>query len=291
MPADINASDAVVAEREWEMFLDAIVANVCQGAFCVNPFYEGRRAKNKPLQLRAAAAAGLTIPETLVSSDPLEVRKFFARHDGKIIFKPFNFTTWKAGKNSYSSFTTSVSREQIDWDDAILLCPGLYQSHVHKQYEVRITFMGHEYIGAQIMSQEFGESSVDWRAGRASQEIRNEPISVPPHIAKCCIRLMQSLGIVFGAFDFIIQPNGDYVFLEVNEMGQFLWFEEENSHFALLDTFVKFLISRRPDFRRETNQIDFRFQDFKKSQDYADIVSGTAQLGHTKIKHQGLVMD
>ena len=102
---------------------------------------------------------------------------------------------------------------------------------------------------------------------------------------------MQSLGVVFGAFDFIVQPNGDYVFLGVNEMGQFLWFAEENSHFALLDTFVKFLISRRPDFRRETNQIDFRFQDFKKSQDYADIVSGTAQLGHTKIKHQGLVMD
>lgn len=32
---------------------------------------------------------------------------------------------------------------------------------------------------------------------------------------------MRKLGIIFGCFDFIVTPDEEYVFLEVNPMGQF----------------------------------------------------------------------
>jgi hypothetical protein len=60
---------------------------------------------------------------------------------------------------------------------------------------------------------------------------------------------MRSLGILFGAFDFIVTPEGEHVFLEVNASGQFLWVEEANPEIHLLAPFVDFLLSRQPDFR------------------------------------------
>lgn len=41
----------------------------------------------------------------------------------------------------------------------------------------------------------------------------------------------------------IVTPGGDYVFLEVNEMGQFLWIEAANPEIRLLDHFCSFLMS------------------------------------------------
>lgn len=56
---------------------------------------------------------------------------------------------------------------------------------------------------------------------------------------------MRQLGIVFGCFDFIITPDDEYIFLEVNEMGQFLWIEEILPELKLLDKFCEFLVSSK----------------------------------------------
>jgi D-alanine-D-alanine ligase-like ATP-grasp enzyme len=36
---------------------------------------------------------------------------------------------------------------------------------------------------------------------------------------------MEHLGLVYGAFDFIVTPEGRYVFLEVNPGGAYMWVE------------------------------------------------------------------
>jgi len=54
---------------------------------------------------------------------------------------------------------------------------------------------------------------------------------------------MRKMGLVFGSLDFIVTPNDEYIFLEVNEQGQFLWMEEYNLDFKMLDIFVNFLVS------------------------------------------------
>ena len=36
---------------------------------------------------------------------------------------------------------------------------------------------------------------------------------------------MRKMGLVFCALDFIVTQDDEYVFLEVNEQGQFLWIE------------------------------------------------------------------
>ena len=46
------------------------------------------------------------------------------------------------------------------------------------------------------------------------------------NIARKCREYLAHLGLNFGCFDFIVTPSGDYVFLECNPNGQWLWVED-----------------------------------------------------------------
>jgi hypothetical protein len=59
-----------------------------------------------------------------------------------------------------------------------------------------------------------------------------------------CIRLVKQLGLEFGAIDLILRPDGEYVFLEINPNGQWLWLEPA-SGLPFTDTLADLLIERR----------------------------------------------
>jgi hypothetical protein len=88
-----------------------------------------------------------------------------------------------------------------------------------------------------------------------------EPYQLPGHLAEQCSSLLKKLGLVFGCFDFIVTPTGDYIFLEVNEMGQFL-FVEDYSGLPLLDAFTEFLI-QGVDFAWDAERISIHHSDLQ----------------------------
>jgi glutathione synthase/RimK-type ligase-like ATP-grasp enzyme len=49
---------------------------------------------------------------------------------------------------------------------------------------------------------------------------------LPVETADRCRRLVGALGLTYGAIDLIVTTEGDYVLLEVNPAGQYLWLEE-----------------------------------------------------------------
>jgi hypothetical protein len=62
------------------------------------------------------------------------------------------------------------------------------------------------------------------------------------------LRLMRRLGLVYGAIDLRVRPDGEHVFFEVNPSGQWL-FVEERTGLPLTRTFVDVLagLDRAPD--------------------------------------------
>ncbi len=42
-----------------------------------------------------------------------------------------------------------------------------------------------------------------------------------------CLLFLQHFNLNFGCFDFIVDKNGNYIFLECNTNGQWMWLEEE----------------------------------------------------------------
>jgi hypothetical protein len=241
-PESMPPGEKEVAFREWEGLSRGFWDLVAPQAFWVNPLESRTRALSKPTQLAIAAQVGLRIPPTLFSNSPVEIRKFIARFPGEAIYKGFRPAVWETEDGLERLLTTRVELDDLPDDPALLLCPGVFQRRIEKKYEIRATFMGDYCIAARLLSQENKDTEVDWRT--ASYKVPVVPEELPDEVAGRCRLLMRDLGIVFGCFDFIVTPGGDYVFLEVNEMGQFLWLEEAVPEMLLLESFCSFLVHR-----------------------------------------------
>ena len=54
-----------------------------------------------------------------------------------------------------------------------------------------------------------------------------EPFSLPEQVEASLLRLMDRFGINFASLDMILTPEGEFVFLELNPNGAWLWLEFE----------------------------------------------------------------
>ncbi|RMF66773.1 MAG: hypothetical protein D6740_12690, partial [Alphaproteobacteria bacterium] len=224
-PPVVSKEDHAFAARELRFFHNALWHAVAPDAFWVNPFAAARRADSKLLQLRLARAAGLTIPETLVSNDPGEIRAFLQAHrETGVVYKPFAVNSWEEDGGMLATLTSTVSEKDLPDDEVLRATPNILQRRVPKAYEVRLTIMGAHAVAVRIDSQNHPSGAVDWR-NIFPEELPLSPLTLPEDVVARCRAVMKALGIVFGCMDLIVTPGGEVVFLEVNEMGQWLWIE------------------------------------------------------------------
>jgi len=264
----LHPADVKFAQNEANEFVQSMMHALNDGTrFWVNPLQAKLRADRKPVQLAAARAVGLRIPETLISNEPARIRAFFDRHHGRIIYKPMTAASWRSETETHVSYTAPVTAEVLAEDAALSNAPAIYQTEISKAFELRVTLIGRTLFAARLESQQSDFYKTDWRANMLTQNLRTAPFTLPPAIAERCLALADALGVVFGCLDLIVTPDDEYVFLEINEMGQFLWVEEENEAFPLLDCFVKFLISRDPAFRYQDGDRQFSLQAYMASPD------------------------
>ncbi|MFM9073679.1 MAG: hypothetical protein ACKOOC_09800, partial [Cyanobium sp.] len=92
-----------------------------------------------------------------------------------------------------------------------------------------------------------------------------EEVELPEQVRSACIGLMHELGLVFGYIDLIVTKDQEYVFLEVNQMGQFLWVEEANPNIPLLDAFCQFLMAGHVDFAYDRSRQKFTLEEFQSA--------------------------
>jgi hypothetical protein len=211
-PAIADEAVAAFAYREArELFLGwtASVRNV------INPRSEEWRAELKPFQLFAAQEVGLRIPRTLVSNDPGEIRAFADSLDGEAIFKvlsatPFQFTA-----------TTILEERHLAMLDAAPLAPTIFQERIRADRHLRVTVVDDRVFTAAIEPVR-EEGMLDWRLDR---DPKMEPYDLPESIEQGVLALRRRLGLRFGAIDMILDSKGEYVFLEINPGGQWLFAE------------------------------------------------------------------
>ncbi len=246
---DLHPGDAAVSQEECGRFLNCLRFLVAPEALWINPYDREFYANSKAVQLAQAVRSGLMVPDTLMSNDSEAVKAFMKRHD-RIIYKPFYPAQWQIAGGVASTFTTILDPTLLDDPESLQRCPGIFQPLVRRKYEARVTICGEVALAARIdIGVRLSEVN-DWRqASLSANGVSIEPLKVPDQILRGCLCLMKRLGIVFGCFDFIIDVEGHWVFLEVNPMGQFLWVEEACPEIPLLATFCDFLLAGRADFR------------------------------------------
>jgi len=188
-----------------------------------------------------AIAVGFMIPNTLMSNNPQEIRDFYSENNGNLIYKSFDAGGWVQKNESVTVLKTSrVFENHLINTKTLQSCPGIFQELIHKEYEIRATIIGGKVFSGAIYSQSEGET-IDWRYDYKYGHTDIRSIELPEKIVEKCLALCKRLGLVFACIDLILTKTGDYVFLEVNQAGQFLWKEEADPAMRILDYFCQYL--------------------------------------------------
>ena len=262
---DMDPRDREFARRESEQHLCAFLATACPDALWVNPPATARLDTDKPSQIALARRIGFAVPATLFSNSPEEIEDFHERHGRAIVYKSYRPERWIEGEGKSEAFvnhTAPVTEEDIANRRALAMCPGIFQARVAKAYEIRVTAMGKSFFGVRIDPPAGGQGALDWRSDKAGMRLSR--FELPADLGSKCRAFMAEAGIVFGCFDFIVTPEGEHVFLEVNPMGQFLWQEERIPDLPLLDAMCAFLASGDRDFEWDETSAPLRFEDYRQ---------------------------
>lgn len=176
-------------------------------------------AHRKVGQLRVAHEVGLRLPDTLITNDPDRARRFIdSRGYSAVVYKAFSALPeeWRE--------TRLLRPEELDLLDTVRFAPVIFQEYIDAVYDLRVTVVGDEVFPAAIHSQET-DYPVDFRMDMANARI--EPVDLPDGVTDKLLALMARMGLTYGAIDMRLRPDGEYVFLEVNPAGQWLFVEQE----------------------------------------------------------------
>lgn len=242
-PSISHPDDVGIIEIEAEHYLQSTLHQFANSkTLWVNSPHAAYFAKSKPQQLLNAKKIGFFIPDTLISNNAPDVKRFLRKHKDNAIYKSFNAGGWyNSNGKSIVMRTSQISIDKLPSDDVINSCPGIYQESISKLYEIRVTVIGDAIFSAAIYSQENCKTT-DWRFDIDQKDLHVEKVELPESISSKCLQLCREMNLVFGCIDLIFTKSGDYIFLEINEGGQFLWKELRDPRIKLLDAFCKFLI-------------------------------------------------
>ena len=180
-------------------------------------------AEYKPRQLAVASESGLQTPRTLITNNKASVMDFAGSVSGPLICKALHAPSIFENGEELSIFTTVLNRDELDGLAGIELTAHQFQEWVPKQYEVRLTVANDQMFAISIRTtSEAGQ--VDWRLDYGGMQ--KEVIEVPPQVASGVRSYLSRFGLAFGAFDFIVTPDDEWVFLECNPSGQWAWIED-----------------------------------------------------------------
>jgi hypothetical protein len=203
----------------------ATVTALCEGLdppLWVSQPHKLRRAEVKALQFAYAHKAGLQTPATLISNDPERAAPFIQTlGETACAIKPL-LAFGVSNEQGFRLPLTTILPAGYPLD-SVALAPNIFQPYIDKAFELRCVVMGDKIFCAKMDSQADEVTRQDWRAGNPDHEI----FSLPEDIQAAIHRLMASFEINFASMDMIVTPSGEFVFLDLNPNGQWLWLETE----------------------------------------------------------------
>ena len=182
------------------------------------------QAEHKPYQLAVASELGFHVPRTVITNNPLAIRRAAADF-GRMIVKPTRNGHILYGEVEHAVFTSELLSVHLEDLQGAELSPAIYQELVPKRFDIRVTIVGTRIFAARIDSQSDPDASIDWRH-TANPKLPHYQVTRPQALQEALLRLMARLGLNFAAIDLVETPEGDYVFLEVNPNGQWLWLDD-----------------------------------------------------------------
>ncbi|MBA3450536.1 MAG: hypothetical protein H0T18_04920 [Chloroflexia bacterium] len=183
-----------------------------------------RRASLKVTQLRVAIDIGFRVPRFIVTNDVDDAREFLRSCQSGVVVKALALPAILAEDRAAAIFTHLVTENDLTNIDSVRFGPTLLQEFVEKRMDVRVTVIGDELFAVGIEPTHREEARVDFRRVDAFA-LPHTVLTLPASIHTLCLDLVRRFDLMFGAIDLLLTPDGEYVFLEINPNGQWLWLE------------------------------------------------------------------
>lgn len=176
---------------------------------------------NKLIVLDKAENLGLKVPELKIFTSKNAVIAYLKSTKKKLISKAISdgiyYFTEKYGYYTYT--------ERIDLKSVNILpetfFPSLLQTEINKKYELRVFYLSGEFYTMAIFSQSSSKTKVDFRKNFGDNLVRTVPYKLPENIETKLQYLFSDLELNTGSADLIVDSKGEYIFLEINPVGQF----------------------------------------------------------------------
>lgn len=177
-------------------------------------------SENKLEQLRIATESGLETPESLFTNDAKKVKDFFySVCKGNMIAKLHGSLSRSMSGDTPFFPTTLIQETDLDQLDTLPYCPMIFQKNIEKEYELRIVYVDGLFFAGKINAESSEKGKTDWRIA-TDVSLTWEKYNLPEEICFGLTRMMEKMGLFFGAIDMIRQKEGQYIFLEVNPQGE-----------------------------------------------------------------------
>ena len=223
LPDIVDQYDREFCEREQKAFIEGTLATLNDVKWLSHPSATAH-AEHKLGQLTLARRIGLATPDTATTNDAVEVRRL--ARSSEIIAKAVRSGYVKSPDGFQAIFTSRLSEDDLEDLGGLDLAPATFQELVPKKSDIRVTIVGDNLFAAEILSQERESSSIDWRA-TDDPGLKHNQHALPDGIAAKCREMVSTLGLSFGAIDLVRTPEDNYIFLEINPNGEWLWLEHQ----------------------------------------------------------------
>lgn len=193
----------------------ALLSGVFQTTSCmtVNDPDAERRANNKLLQLHIALQCGLTIPHSIISNQRSDILEFLGEHERSVC------------KTLVCDYVHGIptricTTADFAVEDEVSLAPAIVQELIEAKLDIRAFVVGETVFAVELARDDIN-TRVDWR----SYTRRWQAHTLPPAICERIRLVAARLGLSMASLDFRLSVRDEYVFLEVNPNGQFLFLE------------------------------------------------------------------
>lgn len=172
---------------------------------------------NKLINLNIAKHCGLLFPDTTITSKGCIVKNKLTASEQ--ISKPISESeTFQNMDGSILKMLTEVVNiDEIN--DEKDFFPSLIQENIKKWIELRVFFLGNRFYSMAIFSQSNSMTATDFRNYDNDKSNRMVPYKLPISIENKLLKFIKRLGLNTGSIDMIVTPEREYVFLEVNPVG------------------------------------------------------------------------
>ena len=120
-------------------------------------------------------------------------------------------------------YTSRVQPEHLAALEGVRATAHLFQEWLPKRFDLRVVVIGRQVFAAEIHSQHSERARLDFRRGYA--DLSYAVHTLPQEIETKALALVRLFGLQFSSMDFLLTPEGDYVFLDLNPNGQFYWLQ------------------------------------------------------------------